>query len=152
MHIVDWYPTLLKLAGASLSQPFPLDGLDIWPTLAEGKPSPRIEILHNLMPNAGALRRGDWKLVVKKPRQQRSDKKKHRPRSQPAGQAKTIELFNIAADPEEKNNLADALPGKVRELRARLDFYAERATAPKQAGFGKKPADFKAPKVWGEFD
>jgi len=152
MHIVDWYPTLLKLAGASLSQPFPLDGLDIWPTLAEGKPSPRIEILHNLTPDGGALRRGDWKLVVKKPRQQRSDKKKHRPRSQPAGQAKTIELFNIAADPEEKNCLTGEEPGKVQELMGRLDFYAERAVAPRQTTSGQHPADSKAPKVWGEFD
>ena len=32
LHIVDWYPTLLKLCGASNEpQPLPLDGLDIWP-------------------------------------------------------------------------------------------------------------------------
>lgn len=32
MHIVDWYPTLLNLAGVSTEQPLQLDGLDIWPT------------------------------------------------------------------------------------------------------------------------
>ena len=35
LHIVDLYPTLLGLAGASLKQPLPLDGLDAWPTIAE---------------------------------------------------------------------------------------------------------------------
>ena len=31
----DWYPTLLKLAGANLSQPLPIDGMDVWNTLSE---------------------------------------------------------------------------------------------------------------------
>jgi arylsulfatase A-like enzyme len=64
IHMVDWYPTLLKLAGASLSQERPLDGLDIWPTLTQGKPSPHSEILLNAEPNRGAIRVGDWKLVI----------------------------------------------------------------------------------------
>jgi len=153
MHIVDWYPTLLKRAGASVSQPLLLDGLDIWPALVEGKPSPHIEILHNLTPVEGAIRRGDWKLVVTKPRRTPAGKKKGRPRSRPGGQTETIELFNIAADPEEKNNLADEEPGKVRELMVRLDFYAEQAAGPRQSAAGsQRPADFKVPKVWGEFD
>ena len=45
LHIVDWYPTLLKLAGVSLEQKLPLDGRDAWPAIAEGKPSPHEEIL-----------------------------------------------------------------------------------------------------------
>ena len=51
--MVDWYPTLLKLAGASLEQKLPLDGRDVWPTIAEGKPSPHEEILLNATPRAG---------------------------------------------------------------------------------------------------
>lgn len=35
MHAVDWYPTLVRLAGGSLVQPLPLDGVDIWPTITE---------------------------------------------------------------------------------------------------------------------
>src|SRR5262249_39256416 len=31
VHAVDWYPTLVKLAGGSLEQKLPLDGRDIWP-------------------------------------------------------------------------------------------------------------------------
>jgi arylsulfatase A-like enzyme len=41
---VDWYPTLLKLAGATLDQALPLDGRDAWPTIARGEPSPHAEI------------------------------------------------------------------------------------------------------------
>ena len=65
MHMVDWYPTLLKLAGAKAEQKLPLDGLDIWPTLTQGKPSPHEAILLNTTPTSGAVRAGDWKLVVK---------------------------------------------------------------------------------------
>jgi hypothetical protein len=56
--MVGWYPTLLKLSGASLEQKLPLDGKDLWPAIAEGKPSPHEEILLNVEPNRGALRRG----------------------------------------------------------------------------------------------
>ncbi len=35
LHIVDWYPTLLKLCGATTQQRLPVDGLDIWPTLTQ---------------------------------------------------------------------------------------------------------------------
>jgi len=55
LHIVDWYPTILKLAGASLEQKLPLDGRDAWPTIAEGKPSPHEEILLNAAPASGAM-------------------------------------------------------------------------------------------------
>jgi len=41
---VDWYPTLLKLAGATLDQALPLDGRDAWPTIARGERSPHEEI------------------------------------------------------------------------------------------------------------
>ena len=64
LHIVDWYPTLLKLAGASLEQKLPLDGRDAWPTIADGKPSPHDEILLNTTPANGGIRVGDWKLVL----------------------------------------------------------------------------------------
>jgi arylsulfatase A-like enzyme len=146
LHIVDWYPTLLKLAGAKLEQKLPLDGLDAWSTIADGKPSPHKEILINTAPNSGAIRVGDWKYVVHTgaddPDGEPAPKKK---KNVVSGE----ELFNLADDLSEKKNLAKEMPEKVKELKARYDFYAKQAVAPKAK---PKSKDFVTPKVWGEKD
>jgi arylsulfatase A-like enzyme len=142
LHVVDWYPTLLKLAGAKLEQKLPLDGLDLWPTLTEGKPSPHKEILLNATPNGWAIRVGDWKLAINGGRQ---DGDNPAPKKK-AGNDK-VELFNLADDLSEKTNLAADHPDKVKELRARYEVYLKEAVPPKAR---PKPADFKSPKVWGE--
>jgi len=155
MHMVDWYPTLLKLAGASLEQPLPLDGVDILPCLTEGKPSPHGEILLNAEPSRGAIRSGNWKLVLngalsdgaEEEAASGSAKKQARKARKQGLSGEAVELFNLAEDPYEKNNLAAKEPGKVEELRARYDQFAKQAVAPKAKG---KPADFKSPKIWGE--
>ena len=56
------------------------------------------------------------------------------------------QLFNLAADPGEKNDVAAQHPDKVKELRAAYDKLAAQAVPPKVK---PKPADFKAPAVWG---
>ena len=58
IHVVDMYPTLAGLAGASTGKSKPLDGLDVWPTISEGKPSPRTEIVYNIEPFFAAVREG----------------------------------------------------------------------------------------------
>ena len=109
LHIVDWYPTLLRLAGAGLDQKLPLDGKEAWAAIAEGKPSPRDEILHNVDPSRGALRKGPWKIVS-------------------GGKQ---ELFNIAEDPHEKTDLSAKEPEKLKELADRLAAYAREAVPPR---------------------
>jgi arylsulfatase A-like enzyme len=141
MHMVDWYPTLLKLAGAKPEQKLPLDGRDIWPTLAEGKPSPHDAILLNVTPAAGAVRAGDWKLVVKNGI---DDPDGNPPKK--AGK-RSVELFNLKGDPYEKTNLAEKNPEKAKELRAVLAGFAKQAVPPKAR---PKSKDFVVPKVWGE--
>ena len=134
LHMVDWYPTLLKLAGASLEQPLPLDGRDAWPTLTRGAPSPHDAILLNAAPRAGAIRAGSWKLVLDR-----------RPRFADAKAG--VELFDLAKDPYERTNLAASQPEKTEELRTRLDAFTRQAV-PKLNS--PQPEDFRPPAVWGE--
>ncbi len=125
LHMVDWYPTILELAGAPLAQPLPLDGRDIWPVLAEGEPTPHEELLLNVESKGGALRRGDWKIVV---------------RGSVRGENLEVELFNLAKDPGESTDLSQQEPEKVEELLGRLRWWQEQSVPPKNQGAnGKGP-------------
>jgi arylsulfatase B len=112
IHAVDMYPTLAKLAGASIAKCKPLDGMDVWQTISEGKPSPRTEIVYNVEPFRGAVRQGDWKLIWR------------------TMLPSSVDLYNLAQDPSEKNNLAAANPDKVAALQQRLDALAKESTKP----------------------
>ena len=106
MHVVDIFPTLAGLAGASTSKGKPLDGVDVWSTISEGKPSPRQEVVYNVEPFRGGVRQGDWKLIWRTPLPSQ------------------IELFNIVQDPYEKTNLADQNPQMVAQLQKRIEELA----------------------------
>ncbi|MFM8931073.1 MAG: arylsulfatase B [Gemmataceae bacterium] len=126
LHVVDWYPTLVKLAGGKLTQAKPLDGVDLWPVLTGKAGAVQREILINTTENGGAIRVGDHKLVV-------------------AG--KKVELFNLKQDPGEKTNLAESESSRVRELSDRLEKFRREAVPSKQK---PQPDGYKAPAVWGE--
>jgi arylsulfatase A-like enzyme len=149
LHIVDWYPTLVKLAGASLGQKFPLDGRDAWPTITEGKPSPHDEILLNAAPASGAILVGNWKLVI---RGEVATAEEQEVTAKPRGKrgkadAEPIELFDLAEDPYEKENVAAKHADKVKVLRRRYEELAAQAMPPKSK---PKAPGFRSPKVWGE--
>ncbi len=141
LHIVDLFPTFVKLAGGSLEQKLPLDGRDIMPVLTEGKPSPHEDILLNaITANDGAIRMGDWKLILNGndgvtpsvdlatgERKKEGRKTKKERRSEPKA-----ELFNLRDDPGETQDLASAQPEKVKELRQRYDAYLKAAVKPLQ--------------------
>jgi len=112
IHMVDMYPTLTALAGASSAKAKPLDGIDVWPAIAGGKPSPRTEVVYDIEPFRAALRQGDWKLVWQ------------------VTLPSKVELFNLAQDPEEKNDLATANPDKVAALQKRIAEEAQQAVPP----------------------
>jgi arylsulfatase A-like enzyme len=142
LHMVDWLPTLARLAGATTAFTNPLDGRDIWPVITASKPSPHEHLLLNTIARSGAVRVGDWKLVrngqtttaddetetasPKKLTREEKQAKRRAARNAPD----VIELFNLATDPTESKNLANDHPDKVRELTAKLDQFAQEAVPP----------------------
>ena len=106
LHVSDMYATILKLAGALLEQPKKLDGMDVWPVIAEGQLSPRKQVLINVEDFLGAIRVGEWKLIVY------------------AALPTRVELFNIANDPEEQENVAGRYPERVKDMMTVLVDYA----------------------------
>jgi len=128
-HIVDWYPTLASLAGAKPNPQKPLDGMNIWPALTGGKIAIRNEVVYGIEPFRAALRQGDWKLVwqVVLPSQ--------------------VQLFNLAKDPEEKNNLAAQQPEIVSKLKQQIEQKSREAITPlffKEAGNAAKSVIFSS--------
>ncbi|MEI6491858.1 MAG: arylsulfatase [Verrucomicrobiota bacterium] len=112
IHAVDIYPTFAALAGASTSKCKPLDGVNVWETIAAGKSSPRSEVIYNVEPFRGAIRQGDWKLIWR------------------TLIPTSVDLFNLAEDPEERNNLATAHPDKVAAMQARIEALGREGTQP----------------------
>lgn len=119
---VDWYPTLLKLAGASSEQKLPLDGRDIWPVLTQNAKSPHESVLVcATKPGGAALRIGDWKLVHT---------------------GNKDELYNLTDDLGETKDLAATQPEKLKELQSKLATLMTNA-AP--AGGGEDDSDESTP-------
>lgn len=107
LSMVDVMPTVLALAGGEGSPDHPFDGKDIWPTLAQGEPSPHEDVLINVEAFRGAIRKGNWKLV------------------KIALLPGKTELFDLSKDPGEEHNVADQNPDIVADLESRLLAYAK---------------------------
>ena len=132
LHVTDMYSTLLGIAGAQLDQPKKPDGFDAWATLAAAGLSPREEILLNVEPFRGAIRVGEWKLIVR------------------ATLPEKIELFDIANDPEESQNQADAYPDRVKSLHKKLNDYAYEMAMPKYLEEIGHARGVRTPFYWGD--
>jgi arylsulfatase A-like enzyme len=118
MHVADLMPTLLDIAGTSY--PKTLNGRELPPlmgkswgrVLAGQAESPRTEqdyLAWEIFGNR-AVRQGDWKL---------------RWEYKPLGKG-DWELFNLAADPAERKDLAAERPDKVKALMALWDDYVRK--------------------------
>jgi arylsulfatase A-like enzyme len=112
IHIVDLYPTLVNLAGGSSGDAKPLDGVDAWPTISDGKPSSRSEIVYNIEPYRAAVRQGDWKLIWK------------------TLLPGSVELYDVRTDPGEKNNVAAEQSETVALLQQRINELAATMAKP----------------------
>jgi arylsulfatase A-like enzyme len=59
IHVVDMFPTFTALAAVNVNKRKPLAGLNVWPAISEGKPSPRHEVVYNIEPFRGGVRQDD---------------------------------------------------------------------------------------------
>jgi len=112
IHAVDLYPTFAYLAKASTARCKPLDGTNVWNTIANGEASPRKEFFYNIEPFRAAMRIGDWKLIWRTTLPTSTD------------------LYNLAEDPSEKNNLSAVYPDKVVAMQECLNAAATEAEKP----------------------
>jgi arylsulfatase A-like enzyme len=127
---MDLYPTFCAAAGAPVPDGTKVDGVNLLPHLRGEKSGAPHEILFWKNGEEGAVRQGDWKVLVSlwKPK---------------------LQLFNLADDIGEKHNLASEKPELVEKLhKAWLDWSASlppRANPPvdksDKSGKGKKVAD-----------
>lgn len=130
------------------SGPLPPDGVNIWPALVAGAASPRLEVVHNINGDRpGALLVGSMKLIVGPPNQagRGNDGWTLPPEATSVGARSTSSsngggggsggkpcleascpcvatpcLFNVTADPAERNDLASSHPDLVAQLLARF--------------------------------
>jgi arylsulfatase A-like enzyme len=128
---LDFYPTLLEVAGAEKPSGKILDGQSILPVLTgkgtmEERPlfwhfpiylqaymkegDPTQDPLFRTRPGS-AVRLGDWKLIQ-------------------YFEYNDLELYNLKEDISEKNNLAETNPEKLQELLKILENWREKINAP----------------------
>jgi arylsulfatase A-like enzyme len=100
-HLIDILPTLMELSGAEYPEEFagraitPVQGRSLAP-IFQGEQRIGHEWLYFQFSDNRALRRGDWKIV--------------------SARGGPWELYDLAADRTELNDLADQHPDKVQEL------------------------------------
>ncbi len=110
-HLIDLMATCVELGGAKYPAVFagqkiqPVEGMSLVPALA-GQPLARTQPLFWEHEGNRAIRAGDWKLVSK----------------HPGG----WELYDMAADRSEMQNLAAQHPERVQELTAQWNAWAQR--------------------------
>jgi arylsulfatase A-like enzyme len=105
IHIVDWMPTLCSLVGFQPAHDLCWDGIDVWPSIDGRSPQTVDRTLYWRTSEQAAIRASDWKLVVNE-------------------NDGTSELFDLANDPYEENDLASQHPEKLSQLK---DLIAEQS-------------------------
>jgi len=104
----DLFPTLTEIAGISKSNPENLDGASFKTHLLEQKDFPDRDIFFGYEPKLGtALRRGDWKMIVKE---------------------ENVQLFNLGRDPRELTNVADQHPEVTQSMKQAIERFKTNVT------------------------
>jgi arylsulfatase len=116
-HVMDVMPTVLEIARADYPSAAPSpEGQSLLPAFLGNPTGPR-RLFFEHERNA-ALREGDWKLVGKGALAKDGTRPKVK-----------WELYNLAADPNEQNNLAAAEPDRVNLMAEVLLAEARRTLA-----------------------
>ena len=121
---VDMYPTMLELAGATPPKDQPLDGRSLVPLLKSELRATRDRALFWHFPGylgagagtwrttpAGAVRRGDWKLLE-------------------FFEDNRLELYNLAQDLGQQHDLAKSEPERAKALHGELVAWRKELNAP----------------------
>jgi arylsulfatase A-like enzyme len=114
---LDIHTTALAAAGKEVERDWKLDGVNLLPYLQGKNAQPPHETLYWRFGNQLAVRKGDWKLV-------RVD-------------GPELQLYNLAKDIGEQNDLAATEPDRVRELKTAWDAWNSQLVSPLWGG-GKK--------------
>lgn len=112
VHHFDLYASAAAAAGAPMPADRKMDGVDLLPYVRQELAGAPHQALFWRSGASQSVRLGRWKLNV----------------SAPEGLPRREWLFDLAADPGERRNLAADLPGKLAELRRALETHnAEQA-------------------------
>lgn len=116
---LDVLPTIVTAAGGKIEADWKLDGVDLTPYVTGVNPRRPHQTLYWRYGPQWGIRDGDMKLVVSR------------------GGGPAPELYNLAVDIGESNNLAGSDPKKVQELQARWNKWSaeqEDPSAPDSPG------------------
>jgi uncharacterized sulfatase len=123
---VDLAPTLAAIGGASPIEDRPLDGVDLGPyLLGTTESEPRDTLFWRSGHYAAVIHQG-WKLQ----RSARPDR---------------VWLFDLANDPEERNDLSNTEPARVAELMAMLDAHEQQMAEPLWPSIAEMPVGIDQP-------
>lgn len=112
---LDVLPTCVAAAGGTIDPTWKLDGLNLLPYLAGDNAGRPHETLYWRIDGMWAIRHEDWKLVHGR-----------------AGETPP-ELFNLAVDVREQNDLATAQPAKVQELQKLWSAWNAEQASPQRS-------------------
>jgi len=123
---VDLYPTLVEIAGGTPEPRYPLDGVSLMPCLRDHRAKLNRDALYWYYPNfsGGPNKEGKWASIPRAAiRARRYKLIEYLIEDRP-------ELYDLESDIGERHNLAEKMPAKVEELRARLKAWMEAVGAP----------------------
>jgi arylsulfatase A-like enzyme len=117
--LTDFTRTCSDILGVELADNAGVDSVSFLPTLKDPSKTERTAVVHHSINGSFAIRQGDWKLVLCKGSGGWSAPK---PGDAPAD-APAVQLFNLAEDIGETNNLQAKYPERVEALTELLKRY-----------------------------